>query len=32
MKLTFQKDALLNGINIVLKAVTSKTTRRLCLF
>ena len=26
MKLTFQKDALLNGINIVLKAVTSKTT------
>ncbi|MDO5417763.1 MAG: DNA polymerase III subunit beta [Lachnospiraceae bacterium] len=26
MKLTFQKDALLNGINIVLKAVPSKTT------
>lgn len=26
MKLTFQKDALLNGINIVLKAVSSKTT------
>ena len=26
MKLTFKKDALLNGINIVLKAVTSKTT------
>ena len=26
MKLTFQKTALLNGINIVLKAVTSKTT------
>ena len=26
MKLTFQKTALLNGINIVLKAVPSKTT------
>ena len=26
MKLTFQKAALLNGINIVLKAVPSKTT------
>lgn len=26
MKLTFQKDTLLNGINIVLKAVPSKTT------
>lgn len=26
MKLSFQKDALLNGINIVLKAVSSKTT------
>ena len=26
MKLTFQKDDLLNGINIVLKAVPSKTT------
>lgn len=26
MKLTFQKDALINGINIVLKAVPSKTT------
>ena len=26
MKLTFQKDVLLNGINIVLKAVSSKTT------
>lgn len=26
MKLTFQKDVLLNGINIVLKAVPSKTT------
>lgn len=26
MKLTFQKTALLNGINIVLKAVSSKTT------
>ena len=26
MKLTFQKDDLLNGINIVLKAVSSKTT------
>ncbi len=26
MKLTFKKDALLNGINIVLKAVPSKTT------
>ena len=26
MKLTFQKDDLMNGINIVLKAVPSKTT------
>lgn len=26
MKLTFQKDNLINGINIVLKAVSSKTT------
>ena len=26
MKLTFKKDNLLNGINIVLKAVSSKTT------
>ena len=26
MKLTFKKDSLLNGINIVLKAVPSKTT------
>ena len=26
MKLTFQKDDLLNAINIVLKAVSSKTT------
>ena len=26
MKLTFKKDDLLNGINIVLKAVPSKTT------
>ena len=26
MKLTFKKDDLLNGINIVLKAVSSKTT------
>ena len=26
MKLSFEKDSLLNGINIVLKAVPSKTT------
>ena len=26
MKLKFQKDALVNGINIVMKAVPSKTT------
>lgn len=29
MKLTFQKDALINGINIVLKAVPSKTTMNI---
>lgn len=34
MKLTFQQDALLNGINIVLKAVPSKTTMSIleCIF
>ncbi len=34
MKLTFQQDALLNGINIVLKAVSSKTTMTIleCIF
>jgi len=26
MKLRFQKDAIVNGINIVMKAVPSKTT------
>ena len=34
MKLTFQQDAILNGINIVLKAVPSKTTMSIleCIF
>ncbi|HIX16339.1 MAG TPA: DNA polymerase III subunit beta [Candidatus Hungatella pullicola] len=34
MKLTFQQDAILNGINIVLKAVPSKTTMPIleCIF
>ena len=26
MKLTFEKDAILNGLNIVSKAIPSKTT------
>lgn len=34
MKLTFQQDAILNGINIVLKAVSTKTTMTIleCIF
>lgn len=34
MKLTFQQDAILNGINIVLKAVPNKTTMSIleCIF